>query len=278
MDRVRRGGYGSSRDTLRTTWSRLRVATVHTIANTHPVAGQGGEKPRSPPTTVSVSSSPSADRRAPSGLASAGLGRRLAASAIDWFLCGVLLLVAVIVAAPIDAGARDYFGNVTNDVLWKVARSVLAVPILLYFGLFLRTGHTLGMRALDFHVRVASTGSAPGLARSAVRACLAVLFAAAAFVAWFGHFTKPPAPEDVYRNYWWQPAHATVVTAEWIAAVAVLGKLWSWVDRSGRSLWDHLFGLAFVERAEPSEDERAFDAWLGRQEEREYGAPRKGRG
>jgi RDD family len=152
----------------------------------------------------------------------------LGASAIDWVLCGVvLLLVAAFVAFPMEAAARDDLGNVSNDVLWKVARSVLAVPVLLYFGLYLRTGHTLGMRALDFHVRVASTGRAPGLARSAVRACLAVLFAAAAYVAWFGLFTEPPAPEDPFRQYHWQPAHVTVVTAEWITAVAVLGKLWS---------------------------------------------------
>jgi hypothetical protein len=204
------------------------------------------------------------------------LGRRFAASAIDWVLCGVLLVVAVVVAAPIEAAARDDFGNVTNDMLWKVSRSVLAVPVLVYFGLFLRTGHTLGMRTLDFYVRVASTGRTPGLARSAVRACLAVGFAAAAFVTWFGLFTEPPAPEDPFRRYHWQPAHVTVLTAEWIAAVAVVGKLWSWVDRRGRSLWDHLFGLAFVERAESSEEERAFDAWL-EQEERKYGLRHKTR-
>jgi hypothetical protein len=187
---------------------------------------------------------------------------------MDWVLCGVVLLViAVFVAFPMEAAARDDFGNVSNDLLWKVARSVLAVPILLYFGLYLRTGHTLGMRALDFYVRVVNTGRAPGLVRSAARACLAVVFAAAAYVAWFHLYTEPPPPEDPYRPYYWEPAHATVVTAEWITAVAVLGKLWSWVDRSGRSLWDHLFGLAFVERTEASEDERAFDAWLGRQEE-----------
>jgi hypothetical protein len=185
---------------------------------------------------------------------------------MDWVLCGVVLLViAVFVAFPMEAAARDDFGDVSNDVLWKVARSVLAVPVLLYFGLYLRTGHTLGMRALDFYVRVASTGRAPGLVRSAARACLAVVFVAAAYVAWFHLFTEPPAPEDPYRPYYWEPAHVTVVTAEWITVVAVLGKLWSWVDRSGRSLWDHLFGLAFFERTEPSEDERAFDAWLGRQ-------------
>jgi hypothetical protein len=196
----------------------------------------------------------------------------LGASAIDWVLCGVLLLlVAAFVAFPMEAAARDDFGNVSNDVLWKVARSVLAVPVLLYFGLYLRTGHTLGMRTLDFYVRVASTGRAPGLARSAVRACFAVLFAAAAYVAWFGLFTEPPAPEDPFRQYHWQPARVTVVSAQWITAVAVLGKLWSWVDRSGRSLWDYLFGLAFVERAEASKEEKAFDAWLRRQEEGKYG-------
>jgi RDD family len=229
-------------------------------------------------TTVSVSSSSSGGRTAPSGFASAGLGRRFAASAIDWVLCGVLLLlVAAFVAFPMDAAARDdYSGYVSNDVLWKVARGVLAVPVLLYFGLYLRTGHTLGMRALDFYVRVASTGRAPGLARSAVRACLAVLFAAAAYVAWFGLFTEPPAPDDydLYRPLKWEPAHLTVVTAEWITAVAVLGKLWSWVDRSGRSLWDHLFGLAFFERAEPSEEERAFDVWLSRAGGRDVNADR----
>jgi hypothetical protein len=197
---------------------------------------------------------------------------------MDWVLCGTfLLLIAVFVAFPLEAAARDDVGNVSNDVLWKVARSVLAVPVLLYFGLYLRTGHTLGMRALDFYVRVASTGRAPGLARSAVRACLAVLFAAAAFVAWFGLFTEPPDPSDPFRHYHWKPAHVTVVTAEWITAIAVLGKLWSLVDRSGRSLWDHLFGLAFVERADASEEETAFDDWLGRQEEGNYGPRRTSR-
>jgi hypothetical protein len=193
----------------------------------------------------------------------------LGASAIDWVLCGaVLLVIAAFVGFPMEAAARNDFGNVSNDVLWKVARSVLAVPVLVYFGLFLHTGHTLGMRALDFHVLVPRTGRAPGLVRSAARACLAVVFAAAAYVAWFHLSTEPPAPEDPYRPYYWEPAHVTVVTAEWITAVAVLGKLWSWFDRSGRSLWDHLLGLAFVERTEVHEEEKAFDAWLGRQGER----------
>jgi hypothetical protein len=204
-------------------------------------------------------------RTPPPGMASAGLKRRLAASAIDWVLCGaVLLVVAAFVAFPIEAAARDDFGNVSSDALWKVARSILALPVLLYFGLYLRTGHTLGMRALDFYVRVTSTGRAPGPARSALRASLAVLFAAAAYVAWFGLFMKPPAPDDPYRPYYWLPAHVTVVTAEWITAVAVLGKLWSWFDRSGRSLWDHLFGLAFFERVEASEEDTALSAWLTR--------------
>jgi RDD family len=197
------------------------------------------------------------------------LGRRLGASAIDWILCGaVLIVIAALVAIPMEAAARDDFGNVSNDVLWKVARSVLAAPVLLYFGFFLHTGHTLGMRALDFYVQVARTRRPPGLVRSAARACLALVFAAAAYVAWFHLSTEPPAPEDPYRPYYWEPAHVTVVTAEWITLVAVLGKLWSWVDRSGRSLWDHLFGLVFVERVGVSEEERAFDTWLGRQEER----------
>jgi RDD family len=256
---------GGGGRTIRTEWRCSPTASV-----------QREEKPGCPPTTESVSSSPSVGRTAPTGLASAGLGRRFGASAIDWVLCGVpLLLVAMVVAAPIEAAARDDYGNVTSDVLWKVPRSVLAVPVLLYFGLFLHTGHTLGMRALDFYVRVASTGRPPGLARSAARACLAVLFAGAAFVAWFGLFTEAPDPSDPFRHYHWKPAHVTVLTAEWITVVAVLGKLWSWVDRSNRSLWDHIFGLAFVERAERSEEERAFDAWLGREEERNYEPRRK---
>jgi RDD family len=214
--------------------------------------------------TVSASSSPRASRPA-SRDAPAALRRRCLASAIDWVLCGaVLLVIAGFVSFPMEAAARDDFGNVSNDVLWRVARCVLAVPILLYFGVYLRTGHTLGMRALDFHVRVARTGRAPGLVRSAARASLAVVFAAAAYVAWFHLSTKPPAPEDPYRPYYWEPAHVTVVIAEWITAAAVLGKLWGWVDRNGRSLWDHLFGLAFLERTEASEEESALNAWLTR--------------
>jgi hypothetical protein len=185
------------------------------------------------------------------------------ASAIDWILCGaVLLVVAVFVAFPMEAAARDDFGNVSNDVLWKLARGVLAAPVLLYFGLYFRTGHTLGMRAFDFYVRVARTGGVPGLVRSAARACLTVLFAAAAYIAWFYLSTEPPAPEDPYRPYYWEPAHVTVVAAEWITAVAIVGKLWSWVDRNGRSFWDHLLGLTFVERTEASEEESALHAWL----------------
>jgi hypothetical protein len=171
-------------------------------------------------------------------------------------------VLAVIVAAPIEAAARDDPGNVTDDMLWKVARAVLAVPILVYFALFLRTGQTVGMRMLDFSVRVARTGRLPGLGRSLVRACLAVLFAAAAYVAWFRLFTDPPAEDQPFRRYYWQPAHVTVVVAEWIAVVAVFGKFWSWADRYGRSLWDHLFGLALVERVEGSDEDKALDAWL----------------
>jgi len=201
----------------------------------------------------------------PDGMAFTGLGRRLAASVIDWVLCAaVLAIVAVFLAFPMEAAARDDFGNVSNDVLWRVARSVFAMPILLYFGFFLRTGHTLGMRTLDFHVRVASTGGVPGIPRSVARACLAVLFVSAAYVAWFGLFMDPPAPDDPYRPYYWEPAHTTVVAAEWITAVAVVGKVWSWVDGGRRSLWDHLFGLAFVERREASEEEAALGAWLAR--------------
>jgi RDD family len=216
------------------------------------------------PSIVSPPSSARASQPA-GGHASVTLRRRSLASAIDWVLCGaVLLVIAAFVVFPLEAAARDDFGNVSNDVLWKVARSVLAVPVLLYFGLFLRTGHTLGMRALDFHVRIARTGRAPGLVRSAARACLAVVFVAAAYIAWFHLSTDPPAPEDPYRPYYWEPAHVTVVVAEWITLVAILGKLWSWFDRSGRSLWDHLFGIVFLERAEVSEEDSALSAWLTR--------------
>jgi RDD family len=169
-----------------------------------------------------------------------------------------------------EAAARDDFGNISNDVLWKVARSVLALPVLLYFGFFLRTGHTLGMRALDFHVRIARTSRAPGLVRSAARACLAVVFVGAAYIAWFHLSTDPPGPEDPYRPYYWEPAHVTVVVAEWITLVAILGKLWSWFDRSGRSLWDHLFGIVFLERAEVSEEDSALSAWLTRARGRDW--------
>jgi uncharacterized RDD family membrane protein YckC len=214
--------------------------------------------------TLPDSSSPGAIRAARRH-AAAGLGRRFLASAIDWIFCGaVLAVVAAFVAYPMEAAARDDFGNVSNDVLWMAARGLLAAPVLLYFGCFLRTGHTLGMRALDFHVQAASTGKAPGLVRSAARACLAAVFAAAAYVAWFHLSTDPPAPEDPYKPYYWEPGHVTAVTAEWITVVAVLGKLWSWADQSGRSLWDLLFGLVFVERAEASDEERALSDWLAR--------------
>jgi hypothetical protein len=214
------------------------------------------------PTALSVSSSLSASPPA-NEYASVRLGRRSLASALDWVLCGaVLAIVTVFVAFPMEAAARDDFGNVSNHILWKVARGVLAAPVLLYFGLYLRTGHTLGMRALDFYVRVARTGKAPGLVRSAARACLAVVFVVAAYIAWFHLSTEPPAPDDPYRPYYWEPAHLTVVAAEWITAVAILGKLWSWVDRNGRSLWDYLLGLTFVERSEAYEEESALQAWL----------------
>ena len=178
-------------------------------------------------------------------------------------LCAALVFLMLLVVASIEAIARDDTGIVTNETAWRLARALLAVPVLLYFALFLRTGQTLGMRALDFYVRCGRSGRRPGTLRSASRAVLAVVFAGAAYVGWFGLFTDPPAPDAPFRRYFWQPADETVDVAVAIAITAIAGKLWSWVDRRGRSVWDLLFGLAYVEHAE-REEPTGLDAWLAK--------------
>jgi hypothetical protein len=186
--------------------------------------------------------------------------RRALAGAADWAICFVVYILISFPAGIVQTVGR-FAGNEGAQWLdWTLlglSQAMVAGAIVAYFAVGLRSSQTLGMRAVEVHVRVASTGLPPGIVRSVARAVVGLVFALAFVNVYVGVRGTDPvggisdAEQAVFE--------AAVVVA--IAAAA--GKLWAFVDPARRTLWDHLFGLVFLEDLD-SRDPIAvgYSAWL----------------
>lgn len=175
----------------------------------------------------------------------APLWRRTFASAIDWTLVFVAFLIVSIPLGMIETLGRTIGGPSGDAVVYIVDALALGV-VVAYFGYFLSTGHTMGMRALDIHVFSHATGREPHLVRAVTRSLLSLAFFLAAFKAytltrgWQGNEGLTGREEA------WRDLAATVST------VALVGGLWKLADPEGRTLWDRLTGLVVVEDVVPT--------------------------
>jgi len=137
-------------------------------------------------------------------------------------------------------------GGLWGDALVYIVDALALGVVGAYFGYFLSTGHTMGMRALDIHVFSHATGREPHLVRAVARSCLSLAFFLAAFKAytltrgWHGNEGLTDREEN------WRDLAATVST------VALIGGLWKIADPEGRTLWDRLTGLVVVEDVVPT--------------------------
>jgi hypothetical protein len=186
--------------------------------------------------------------------------RRALAGAADWAICFVVYILA-----SFPAGIVQTFGSFARTegaegvgwTLLVVSQAMIAAAIVAYLAVGLRSGQTLGMRAVEVHARVLSTGLPPGWARSLARAVIGLAFALAVVDVYVGFRGVDPvggiseAEQAVFR--------AAVV----VAIVAAAGKLWAFVDPSRRTLWDRFFGLVYLEDLD-SRDPLAvgYTAWL----------------
>jgi uncharacterized RDD family membrane protein YckC len=175
----------------------------------------------------------------------APLWRRGLAGAIDWGLAGVAYLVALIVAGVFQAVGDAIGGSVDSVVFWISEVAAVGV-ILAYFTGFLASGHTLGMRALDIHVRSGATGQPPGLGRAFLRSLLGLGFAIGALNAYA--YLQGTSPVGELTSV----QEAVGRAAVGVVVVAAAGQLWMLADPSGRTVWDRLTGLVVVEDIVPS--------------------------
>jgi uncharacterized RDD family membrane protein YckC len=128
-----------------------------------------------------------------------------------------------------------------------VLGQVIAVSaIVVYFTFLLKSGHTMGMRALDIHVRAHEAGREPGLVRSFARALLALLLGVAVVNTYSYLQGRPPLGE--FSSFEQTVGETAVV----VAGAGLLGQLWMLVDGEGRTLWDRLTGLVVVEDIVPT--------------------------
>lgn len=171
--------------------------------------------------------------------------RRVAAGAIDWVLCYVLFLIASIVAGVFQAlglsawTAGDLRG-IPGTALLLLSQLIVAAPIVGYFAVFWRTGSTLGMRALDMELVRAHTGRPPGWARVLPRAILSFLLA----IAFNNVYTVMASnPLGEYTRV----ERVVIGASLTLAGAGAVAKLWLFVDKERRSLFDRLFGLLYVE-------------------------------
>jgi uncharacterized RDD family membrane protein YckC len=180
--------------------------------------------------------------------------RRTAASAVDWLLVFVCFLIASIPLGMVQTVA-EALGGPAGDFLFWLAQALALAVVVAYFGYFLTTGHTMGMRAFDVHVFAYETGREPGLVRSSARGLLALAFFFAttnAYAYLAGHRLLPLSRFEQIRQ--------GVAIA--VALVALSGGLWKLVDHEGRTLWDRLFGLVVVEDVVPaSMPDRLWSPW-----------------
>ena len=184
----------------------------------------------------------------------APLSRRAAASGVDWLLVFVSFLVVSIPLGMVQTVA-EALGGPIGEVLFWLAQALALVVVIAYFGYFLATGHTMGMRAFDIHVFEHATGRESPPLRSTARGLLALAFFFAttnayAYVA--GHRYLPLTRLEQIRE--------GIAIA--VALVALGGGLWKLVDGEGRTVWDRLFGLVVVEDVVPaSMPDRLWSPW-----------------
>jgi RDD family protein len=185
----------------------------------------------------------------------APLGRRVQAGALDWGICLVLYLLVSIPGGLLQIGSS--VAGPASDALDVLAKALVVLAPAAYLAGYLRTGHTLGMRALDLHARVASTGRRPGWARAAGRSLLSVVFGAAVYLTFFG-LSGPGQGQT-----WSHRERAVLVAAYLVAIGMVAGMLWALGDRRRQSIWDKAFGLVRLEDlTSATTDTARYNLWL----------------
>ena len=186
--------------------------------------------------------------------------RRALGGAADWAMCFVVYILASFPAGIVQTVGR-FAGNEGAEWLdWTLlvaSQALVAGALVAYFALGLRSTQTLGMRAVEVHARLASTGLPPDALRSVARAVVGLVFALAfvnVYVGWRG-IDPVGGVSDTEQ--------AVFEVAVVIAIVAAAGKLWAFVDPERRSLWDRLFGLVYLEDLD-SRDPIAvgYSSWL----------------
>jgi uncharacterized RDD family membrane protein YckC len=175
------------------------------------------------------------------------------ASAIDWILVFVAFLIVSIPLGMIETLGRA-IGGPFGDALGYFVDALALGVVAAYFGYFLSTGHTMGMRALDIHVFSHATGREPHLIRAAGRSLLSLGFFLATLKAYslvHGYHEGLTETEQTWRDL-----------AVTVSAVAFIGSLWKIADPDGRTLWDRLTGLVVVEDVVPaSMPDRLWSPW-----------------
>lgn len=176
------------------------------------------------------------------------------ASGLDWGLVFVLFLLVGYPLGMIQA-LGEAIGGATSDAIFWFSQAVALALVAAYFGYFLASGHTLGMRALDIHVFSRGSGREPHPLRSVARSVLALGFFLASINAYGllrGHYEGGLTDA---QQHWRTAAVAG-------ALLALAGELWNVVDPDGRTLWDRLFGLVVVEDVVPaSMPDRLWSPW-----------------
>jgi uncharacterized RDD family membrane protein YckC len=179
---------------------------------------------------------------------------------VDWTACAALFLLVSIPAGMVQiVGSTVVADGTLRGAIGVLAQVVVAAAAIAYLALGLRSGQTLGMRALDVHVRLDATGRPPGLGRALGRGILAVVFALALLDADVALLGRPPLGG-------YSEVEQTVLdVAVVVALVAVLGKLWACADPARRSVWDRLFGLVFLEDLDARDTADVdYGSWLRR--------------
>jgi uncharacterized RDD family membrane protein YckC len=153
---------------------------------------------------------------APGG--SAGPGRRLLASLVDWVVC---------LLAPFFLAGTVWF-------------EVVPLTVVAYFAFFLFLGRTPGMRVASIRMLDRQTGRAPGAGKALARSFAALLQAASVVVLFIFAFSDTPNPGYPAADF------AALAASLLVALGALLGHLWLLLDRDRRTLLDRLFGLSVV--------------------------------
>jgi uncharacterized RDD family membrane protein YckC len=189
--------------------------------------------------------------------------RRIGAAVIDWAICAVACLVV-----SIPLGLIEGFGFALRSesstaapgrIVTLIAQFAVLLPIVVYFTLGLKEGHTLGMAAFDFKTLDARTARPPGAVRSLFRSLVSVVFGVGVYAAYMGHSAE--------HTHWSHQDRALYVTALVVTAVVVVDKAFVPANRAGQALTDRLFRLVRVTGAAGDTD-RGLSDWLDRRVDR----------